>query len=163
MDKVKALLNQIAIISKKNAEILDATGGHFNIFRVCGVNHYENTHSAILSEFLNPKGTHGLRSQLLDCFIEILGDGLVVKGFDSKHARVYTEYLTPEGRMDILIEDQLNQKAIIIENKIYANDQWKQLLRYNSYAEIKYQKGNYQMANSHFDVLGVEGKKDYLC
>ena len=142
---------------------MDATGGRFNMFQICGVNHYENTHSAILAEFLNPKGTHGLRSQLLECFIETLGVSFAVTGFDCKQIRVFTEYATPEGRMDILMEDQHNRKAIIIENKIYANDQWKQLLRYNSYAEIKYQKGNYQMANSHFDVLGVEGKKDYLC
>ena len=43
------LLNQVTIINKKNTEILDATGGRFNMFRICGVNHYENTHSAIIS------------------------------------------------------------------------------------------------------------------
>lgn len=56
MDRINNLLNQVSIIGKKNAEILDATGGRFNMFRICGVNHYENTHSAILTEFLNPKG-----------------------------------------------------------------------------------------------------------
>src|SRR5574344_1544185 len=74
MEKIKNLLNQVSIISKKNAEILDATGGRFNMFRVCGVNHYENTHSAILAELLNPNGTHGLKSKLLECFIETKGE-----------------------------------------------------------------------------------------
>ncbi|MBR8785542.1 hypothetical protein IX308_001744 [Porphyromonas levii] len=145
MDKIKSLLNQIAIISKKNAEILDATGGRFNMFRICGVNHYENTHSAIIAEFLNPKGTHGLKSQLLECFIETLGDGFAVAGFDYKNTMVYTEYSTLEGRMDILIEDERNHKAIIIENKIFAEDQCEQLKRYSRFAEDKYKAGNYQI------------------
>lgn len=145
MDKNKSLLNQIAIISKKNEEILDATGGRFNMFRICGVNHYENTHSAIIAEFLNPKGTHGLKSQLLECFIETLGDGFAVAGFDYKHTMVYTEYSTLEGRMDILIEDERNHKAIIIENKIFADDQCEQLKRYSRFAEEKYKSGNYQI------------------
>lgn len=39
------------------------------------------------------------------------------------------------GRMDILIESEDHRQAIIIENKIYAGDQDKQLLRYNNYAK----------------------------
>ena len=145
MDKIQNLLNQVSIISKKNAEILEAVGGRFNIFRICGVNHYENTHSAIIAEFLNPNGTHGLKSQFLECFIDILENDFLVKDFSYENAKVYTEYSTPKGRIDILIEDEQRQKAIIIENKIYADDQWEQLKRYNEYAESKYQKGKYQI------------------
>lgn len=50
MEKIQNLLNQVKIINQKNNEILDATGARFNIFKVCGVNHYENTHSAIIKE-----------------------------------------------------------------------------------------------------------------
>ncbi len=145
MDKIQNLLNQVSIISKKNAEILEAVGGRFNIFRICGVNHYENTHSAIIAEFLNPNGTHGLKSQFLECFIDILENDFLVKDFSYENAKVYTEYSTPKGRIDILIEDEQRQKAIIIENKIYADDQWEQLKRYNEYAESKYQKGKYRL------------------
>lgn len=146
MDKIKNLLNQVSIISNKNAEILDATGGRFNMFRVCGVNHYEKTHSAIIAEFLNPNGTHGLKSQFLECFIETLGNNFSIQGFNCENAKVYTEFSIDEyGRIDILIEDKQRQKVIIIENKIYANDQWEQLKRYNKYAEGEYQKGNYQI------------------
>ena len=105
------------------------------MFRVCGVNHYENTHSAILAEFLNPNGTHGLKSKLLECFIETLG----IKDFNSSKASVKTEYSTKEGRIDILIKDDQN-KAIIIENKIYGKDQPEQLKRYSRYAQ-KYING----------------------
>jgi hypothetical protein len=139
MEKIKNLLNQVAIINKKNAEILDATGGRFNMFRMCGVNHYENTHSAIIAEFLNPSGTHGLKSKLLECFIETLGEYFTIQNFNCERSRVLTEHSTEEGRIDILIEDNQN-KAIIIENKIYANDQAEQLKRYNRYAQ-KYQNG----------------------
>lgn len=132
---IKNLLNQVAIINKKNEEILDATGSRFNMFKICGVNHYENTHSAIIAEFLNPNGTHGLKSKLLECFIETLG----IKDFNSSKASVKTEYSTKEGRIDILIKDDQN-KAIIIENKIYGKDQPEQLKRYSRYAQ-KYING----------------------
>lgn len=128
------LLNQVTIINKKNTEILDATGGRFNMFRICGVNHYENTHSAIISEFLNPVGTHGLKSNLLKCFIESLGDFFAVKNFNVESARIRTEHSTRHGRIDILIEDN-QHNAIIIENKIYAKDQPEQLKRYDKYAK----------------------------
>lgn len=137
---IKNLLNQVAIINKKNEEILDATGGRFNMFKICGVNHYENTHSAIIAEFLNPNGTHGLKSKLLECFIEMLGDKFNIKDFNSSRASVETEHYTGDGRIDILIEDNQN-KAIIIENKIYASDQSEQLKRYDRYAQQQYKNG----------------------
>lgn len=137
---IKNLLNQVAIINKKNEEILDATGGRFNMFKICGVNHYENTHSAIIAEFLNPNGTHGLKSKLLECFIEMLGDKFNIKEFNPSRVSVETEHYTGDGRIDILIEDNQN-KAIIIENKIYASDQSEQLKRYDRYAQQQYKNG----------------------
>ena len=142
MEHIKNLLNQVGIIDKKNTEILDAGGGRFNMFSVCGVNHYENTHSAIIAELLNPKGSHGLKHKLLDAFIQSLGPYFSISEFDSETAKVRTEYATPQGRIDILIEDD-NNNAIIIENKIYADDQDKQLIRYDVYARNT--KQNYQI------------------
>jgi len=142
MEKIENLLNQVTTISRKNAEILDATGGRFNMFQMCGVNHYENTHSAIIAEFLNPTGTHGLKSKLLECFIETLGESFTIEIFNYEKLRVRTEHSTEEGRIDILLEDNQN-KAIIIENKIYANDQPEQLKRYDRYAHTF--KNGYQI------------------
>ena len=141
MNNIKNLINQVAIVNKKNTEILDATGGRFNMFRVCGVNHYENTHSAIIAEFLNPMGTHGLKSKLLECFIKTLGESFSIQKFNFEKARVRTEHTIEEGRIDILIEDNQN-KAIIIENKIYAIDQQEQLKRYYSYAQTSFRNGS---------------------
>lgn len=134
INNIQGLLNQVATINKKNAEILDATGGRFNIFRICGVNHYENTHSSILAELLNPQGSHSLKNQFLDAFLETICKDFALKDFDTTNATVHTEYVTDNGRIDILIKDH-NKNAIIIENKIYACDQHEQLKRYDSFAK----------------------------
>jgi hypothetical protein len=147
MEQIKKLLEQVSMTTKRHAEDierLDATGGRFNMFRVCGVDHYENTHSAILAEFLNPNGSHGLRSKLLECFIETIGSDFIKKNFDCANAHVHREYDTGNGRLDILIEDNQNH-AVIVENKIYAADQQEQIERYAEFAEKKYGKGNYQI------------------
>ena len=166
MEKIQNLLNQVAIISDKNAEILDATGGRFNMFKVCHVDHYENTHSAIIAEFLNPHGSHGLKSKFLECFINMFCNNALKQGFDCVNARVVTEYSIREnGRIDILIEDR-KRYAIIIENKIYASDQPEQLKRYNDFAQ-KYGKERNQIF--YLTLWGNEASKqsgqdvDYDC
>jgi hypothetical protein len=142
MDRLTSVLSQVNLITSKNSLILDATGGRFNMFKLCGVNHYENTHSAIIAEFLSPLGTHGLKHKLLHCFIESLGERYTLGHFNFERSRIKTEHSTDQGRIDILIEDNQN-KAIIIENKIYAKDQYEQLKRYDKYAK-RYQ-GGYQL------------------
>lgn len=157
MERIRSLLAQVAIVSKKNAEILDATGGRFNMFGICGVNHYENTHSAIIAELLNPDGSHGLKSKLLDCFIRTLGDDFTVRDFNCDKSQVRTEFSTEEGRIDILIEDN-GGKAVIIENKIYADDQWEQLKRYDRYSANRYGEGNYQILYLTLDGNEASGQ-----
>ncbi|WP_315543846.1 PD-(D/E)XK nuclease family protein [Capnocytophaga leadbetteri] len=129
MKELQNLLQQVATITQKNSEILNATGGRFNMFRICGVNHYENTHSAIIAELLNPQGTHSLKSELLKAFLSLIDKDFVPTDFNPSDATVYTEYTTDKGRIDILIKDT-NKNALIIENKIYAADQYEQLKRY---------------------------------
>jgi len=107
MKELQNLLQQIATITQKNSEILNATGGRFNMFRICGVNHYENTHSAIIAELLNPKGTHSLKSELLEAFLSLIDKDFVPTDFNPSNATVYTEYTTTDkGRIDILIKDK---------------------------------------------------------
>ena len=156
MKDLHNLLIQVSIINKKNNEILDATGGRFNMFRLLGVNHYENTHSSILAEFLNPNGSHGLKSIFLKSFIdiEVLGDFSEV--FDFNGSTIQTEAPTGNGRIDILIEDS-NGHAIIIENKIYAVDQWEQLKRYNEFGLQKYGNGNYKIF--YLTLYGTEASE----
>lgn len=117
-------------------------GEQFNIFHACGVNHYETTHSAILAEFLNPEGSHGQGDTYLKEFLSVVGDVGLQSAFDTSESSITTEYSTSCGRLDILISNSKGQ-AIIIENKIYAGDQWEQLKRYDNFASQKYHVGNY--------------------
>ncbi|MCB5252511.1 MAG: PD-(D/E)XK nuclease family protein, partial [Candidatus Cloacimonetes bacterium] len=139
MKNIQSLLQEINEIRIHHEAMIEATGGRFNIFKIVGVNHYENTHSAIIAELLNPNGTHGLKSKLLECFIESFNEKFTIQSFNFDQARVSTEHVTEEGRLDILIED-IDKKAIIIENKLYASDQAEQLKRYDKYART-YQNG----------------------
>ena len=134
------LLNEVNVILQqekiKKEESLKR-GERFNMFETLGVAHYEVTHSSIIASFLNPKELHGQGDKFLKLFLSIVGDET---GLDSANSNVYTEFSNEEGRIDILIEDNKN-KAVIIENKIYAGDQDAQLIRYNRFAENKYKNG----------------------
>ena len=121
MKNIQSLLQDINEIRIHHEAMIEATGGRFNIFKIVGVNHYENTLSAIIAELLNPNGTHGLKSKLLECFIESFNEKFTIQSFNFDQARVSTEHVTEEGRLDILIED-IDKKAIIIENQKYASD-----------------------------------------
>ena len=64
-EQVHWLLQQAEL--KRNESL--KRGERFNMFGACGVNHYENTHSAILAEMLNPQGNHGQGSLFLSLFL----------------------------------------------------------------------------------------------
>ena len=123
--KIQSLLQQVQVLVSKEKAIQHEKyrrGESFNIFKVCGVNHYEVTHSSILAEFLNPCGTHGQGMDFLNEFLKTNGlcnfvfadkDGVVV---ETEHAfSIKTKEGEYTGRIDILIHD--SKKAIIIENK----------------------------------------------
>ena len=112
--------------------------GHgFNVFRLCSVDHYENDHSRIIAEFLNPCASHGMGSVFLREFLmrpNVL-EHIKQKGFPLEDglgnldsAMVETEEAFHEGRCDITIH--WRGWCIVIENKLYASDQPGQLKRY---------------------------------
>lgn len=141
MEQLQSLLDKLSKeVSRENTKLEEkkSRGESFNIFSICGVNHYEVTHSAIIAEFLNPLGSHGQGLVFVKGFVE----SLHLQGFDFSFDGVVvtTEMVTPNGRIDIVISNGSKQ-AIIIENKIYADDQWKQLKRYDEFAKIKYPNG----------------------
>lgn len=79
-------------------------------------------HSALICGFLNPLGNHYQGDVFLETFLESVG--LKAWFGDSSNARVYREY----ENIDIYITN--NDKHIIIENKIWAGDQDRQIERY---------------------------------
>ena len=119
-------------------------GEYFNIFDVLGVSTSEvRTHTAFLAEILNPTGSHGMGVLPLNTFISII-NSLHSIDFDAETAIVKREFsigpidenYDTGGQIDLCIESK--DSAIIIENKINAKDQKKQLLRYYRYAKSHY-------------------------
>lgn len=134
-------------VEKRNIELetCKKRGELFNIFQVLHLERRETvTHSAFLAELLNPNGSHGMGAACLRSFIQHI-PCLQKIPFDTTSANVYIEYYIGEissdyskgGRIDILISDGQNN-SIIIENKIDANDQPKQLYRYYQFASTNY-------------------------
>jgi len=134
--QLEQLLNEVQTISESYDRVSEATGENFNIFSILQMETNENaTHSRFIAELLNPKGCHNQKDIFLQKFLELFG----IIDFTSENSFVKTEYsigqITPDGlsggRIDIYIEDK-NKKIIMIENKVYAFEQEKQLFRYTN-------------------------------
>ena len=100
------------------------------------------THSAMLAELLNPRGSHGQGVVFARLFFRRLGDLSDFGRLDDlsddelESASVGAEVAVGgDSRLDILIET--SQRCIVIENKIYAGDQERQLERYYNYASSR--------------------------
>lgn len=140
----KELLNAV----KSKIDIYDKhkelSGENFNIFSIMSMNHDEVfTHSAIIAEFFNPKGTHGLGSKPLELFLEQSDDSNFnftcenVTCIKEEFIGKINEDKTEGGRLDIVVKNNSGQ-LFVIENKIYAFEQKNQLLRYkNKYPHAK--------------------------
>lgn len=135
------LLNIHRIIDFQD-KIAAKTGDNFNVFKILGMEALEvRTHSSFLRELLDPKGSHGMGSVFLELFLSHVSDkNAPSTGFDSSSATVTAERpigpinkeRTRGGRIDLFLEDK-HGRRIFIENKIYAEDQENQLLRYHAY------------------------------
>lgn len=159
MEEINTLLEKVKTLIKYNSKLLEVETSRFNMFKICGVNHYENTHSAIIAELLNVKGTHGFKDKFLQAFIENLKHESIIDdhfNFLYLNTQIYTEYAIADGRIDILITNDESQ-AIILENKIYAADQFEQLKRYSRFGKQQY-KSNYKLL--YLTLWGNEASED---
>lgn len=167
---VKQLLNQVKIITNAYEIVKKNTGEDFNLFQILGMETAEvKTHSKFLAELLNPDGSHLQGDIFLSLFINYLnefdesnkdhkeylfGDDKI-KLIPNKAKIVIEKFIgkktdTEGGRIDMTIEDSEN-RIICIENKIYAVEQDKQLLRYSNFAN-KYKE-------FHLIFLTLNGNK----
>lgn len=85
-------------------------------------------HSRFLAFLLDPSATHNQGAALLNLLLKRVG----IQNFDSENAIVEVEYQS----IDILVRNQSKQ-AVIIENKIYADDQDEQLWRYHQRMQVE--------------------------
>lgn len=134
------MVQSLADISREierlnNARVvqLKSTHGRFNLFTTLLDAHDEvRLHTRFLAHLLNPKGNHDCGGLFLDLFLEAVG--LSGDLGSSQCITVTNEYYTGGfGNIDIYME--FEAATIVIENKIYAGDQDKQLERYAKYAD----------------------------
>lgn len=105
----------------------------FNIFALVSDLYYrENFHSDVLRAMLDPKSKHGDGDAFLRLFLQFLKrHGARIDVDEFRDTSVFRE----QGRIDILIKDEISKKAIVVENKMNgAGDMQRQLPRYVEYA-----------------------------
>ena len=144
-NNVEKLLNEIGkLVVAQNERTKErySHGELFNVFNILGLESNEvRLHSALLAELLRPNGMSGVGNAFQKAFLAILGlpENYIVDGKVSVELSIGTTTDTEGGRIDIIMED--GNHAIIIENKIYAQDQPAQLLRYTNFARDNYPHG----------------------
>jgi len=140
--RLQSFLDQFRLIKEKHDEVARANGERFNVFSALGVETAEVRHSAFLAELLNPNGAHAQGAVFLRLFFDMLRAKFVeqfrweLSGNEIDAFEVTAEAHRGDfGRIDILIEK--GDRCMVIENKIYAGDQERQLGRYYDYAKAK--------------------------
>lgn len=113
----------------------------FNAFEI--LQPKELSLSGIVGEFLNPKGTHEHGQIFLNLFIDrFLNSKTKLK--NSKQINLNLEHSFNNGQIDILIDFD-KKYGIAIENKPFASDQDKQIVRYTNYLSSVYGNTNFTM------------------
>jgi hypothetical protein len=113
----------------------------FNIFQILNVQHYEvSTHSAMIRELLDSTGTHGQGNLFFLEFLNMLSEKEIISNNDTStySSNIFDNYSciseqsVETGRIDIVIERLYSDFpfCFIIENKVWAVDQEKQIERY---------------------------------
>ena len=137
-------------------------GENYNLFSILNIERYELKHSALIANLLDPKGSHGCGDAFLRAFFEIALKERAYPFEDCTHLHSYTEYYTGPiagdtgGRIDILVKSSCY--GLIIENKIYAGDQDKQLTRYDNYGKKTFGADRYLLV--YLTLYGCDASKE---
>ena len=181
-NSIKDLFSQLLPLHYAEQERLKKEkeeGKCFNVFSALDICSDEvRLHSRLLATLLNPKANHGLGNEFLKLFLLALGlpENYITYCKEQIVERPIGEVTeTNGGRIDIILEDR--EHAVIIENKIYAGDQPKQLLRYHNYGVKTFGENNFKLvyltlngsepsSNSlgvgHFEFIKLSYAKDIL-
>lgn len=112
---------------KRKYDILDSYEDKFNIFSILRNERDEvNLHSKFIGELFKNRNFG-------DVFLKFFLEAIEIKIDEEINKNIYLEYgASDNGRIDILlkINSKNFKRAVIIENKIDAGDQWQQLERY---------------------------------
>ena len=141
-DDLKAmtdLFEKLSIYHLAQQEMEKAQVNGFNIFTILRKPGEEVAlHSRFLAELLSPKGSHGKGDVFQKLFIEqVINNAIGTEeddwqrspiSTDSNFSCYYENSEDVDGRIDLVL--RRNDCAVVIENKIYASDQERQLKRY---------------------------------
>ena len=165
----------ICALEQAQQEERNRKGENYNLFSILRIEDSELKHSALIANLLAPKGSHGCGDAFLRAFFEIALKGTAYP-FESSSPDSCTEHYTGPiagdtgGRIDILVKS--SQYGLIIENKIYAGDQDKQLTRYDNYGKKTFGADRYLLvyltlfgneASEGSTAKGNAKEVDYLC
>jgi hypothetical protein len=173
IEKLGLIIEDVKLINEENIDKSLRNGEQFNLIKLLKMGTSEvHTHTPIIADLLNPKGSHGQGKIFLREFINFfdinfnLNDVIIVE----------REFRDNKDQIDILIEN--SEKIIIIENKIYASDQKDQLYRYYTYCigknkvpiliyltmnnkkPSKYSLGKIKLQDDGFYLVEDESKKN---
>lgn len=152
----------ICALGQAQQEERNRKGENYNLFSILSIERYELKHSALIANLLDPKGSHGCGDAFLRAFFEIALKERAYPFEDCTHLHSYTEYYTGPiagdtgGRIDILVKSSCY--GLIIENKIYAGDQDKQLTRYDNYGKETFGADKYLLA--YLTLYGHDASKE---
>lgn len=133
---IQSFIANYTIIENRAEKLIENEAPKFNLFDILQIYHLEaKVHTPFLVALLNPEGKHRQGRLFFDAFIKYLFGASFNPDCISeiKVAKEFSDY--ENGRMDILISYRQNgvNKEIVIENKIYHNDEKEQLTRYYKY------------------------------
>ena len=152
----------ICALEQAQQEERNRKGENYNLFSILSIERYELKHSALIANLLDPKGSHGCGDAFLRAFFEIALKGTAYPFEECTLPHSYTEYYTGPiagdtgGRIDILVTS--SDYGLIIENKIYAGDQDKQLTRYDNYGKETFGAGGYLLV--YLTLYGYDASKE---
>lgn len=156
----------ICALEQAQQEERNRKGENFNLFSILSIERYELKHSALIANLLDPEGSHGCGDAFLRAFFEIALKGTAYPFESSTPPQSYTEHYTGPiagdtgGRIDILVESKSKSShyGLIIENKIYAGDQDKQLTRYDNYGKTTFGADGYLLV--YLTLYGCDASKE---
>lgn len=152
-NQLLSLIDHVVETNEENIVKNKAKGEYFNLIKIMGMATSEvHTHTPIIADLLNPQGSHGQGSIFLKIFVEYFSLNFDI---DTK-VIVEREKRERKDQVDILIRN--DHQIMIIENKIYASDQSKQLNRYYSYCIAK----NKQPILIYLSLLNAQPSKKSL-
>lgn len=122
---------------------LEALLSKFNLFDALGIGRHEIRHSHFLAFLLNPRASHGMGELFLKRFLQrALARGSVpatVTPIEIDLCSLSTAEVLREWQgIDVLVRDQANRLAVVIENKIDSTEHSDQLQRYMEIAEREF-------------------------